>query len=74
MVLLSVVGLAGVWHKKWMMEVYVEIVILAGSGIWDCSSSSSSMCSQGNQSAKQQSRPGSMNPTRDTQPDTTTTH
>ena len=27
----SVVGF-GAGHKKWMMEVYVEIVILAGSG------------------------------------------
>ena len=36
---MSVVGLVGrlavAGHKRWMMEVYVEIVILAGSGIWD---------------------------------------
>ena len=42
-------------------------------GIWDCSSSSSSMCSQGNQSAKQQSRPRVVEPEGHTQPDTSST-
>ena len=71
MVLLSVVGLAGVWHKKWMMEVYVEIVILAGSGTAAAAAAACVRRETSRQSSKADR--GSLNP-RDTHSRTAAAH
>ena len=71
MVLMSVVGLVGVWHKKWMMEVYVEIVILAGSGTAAAAAAACVRRETSRQSSKADR--GSLNP-RDTHSRTPAAH